>query len=227
MKFGNLLRERVGDLPEYDTLFQCYKQLKKKLKGLQRPAGLEAEGDGETDISSSDCGSALCGVGSVSEGLVSRASSDSAGTRPCLSNLDTSAAFPTPTGSAGQNSRTYPNTYPSSPLCMSFAAVPPIVSRLSAAASPPCSSTSLSLKTCPLSLCCLALSNWGCSSVCGCLTSVPRSGPSVSPGASSFVALFYLPLASLVARSVLFVCDFACLLPSLLLTVLFLQRTLC
>mmetsp|Transcript_37308 Transcript_37308/g.105262 ORF Transcript_37308/g.105262 Transcript_37308/m.105262 type:complete len:313 (+) Transcript_37308:529-1467(+) len=103
MKFGNLLRERVGDLPEYDTLFQCYKQLKKKLKGLQRPAGLEAEGDGETDISSSDCGSALCGVGSVSEGLVSRASSDSAGTRPCLSNLDTSAAFPTPTGSAANS----------------------------------------------------------------------------------------------------------------------------
>lgn len=42
MKFGNLLRERLADLPEYESLFQCYKQLKKKLKSIN-PQGSEAD----------------------------------------------------------------------------------------------------------------------------------------------------------------------------------------
>ena len=48
MKFGTLLKERLADLPECESLFICYKQLKQTLKG----SGVSGYDDSDCDDTS-------------------------------------------------------------------------------------------------------------------------------------------------------------------------------
>eukprot|EP00193_Tetraselmis_chui_P008208 CAMPEP_0177765608 /NCGR_PEP_ID=MMETSP0491_2-20121128/8082_1 /TAXON_ID=63592 /ORGANISM="Tetraselmis chuii, Strain PLY429" /LENGTH=138 /DNA_ID=CAMNT_0019281967 /DNA_START=615 /DNA_END=1031 /DNA_ORIENTATION=+ len=61
MKFGRLLRDASAELPEMESLFSCYKQLKKQLKRINatnHPSGCDS-------ISSDDAGEPEGSAGSV------------------------------------------------------------------------------------------------------------------------------------------------------------------
>jgi hypothetical protein len=49
MKFGRLLRDAIPELPELESLFKCYKSLKKQIKKYPRAGAVESVGSASPD----------------------------------------------------------------------------------------------------------------------------------------------------------------------------------
>ena len=100
MKFGTLLKERLSDLPECESLFICYKQLKQTLKG----SGVSGYDDSDCDdtstplalAGSADQASNLNKQVSALRGLENQASHR----KPAESGMDQARAAPDEAGEA-------------------------------------------------------------------------------------------------------------------------------